>query len=71
MKRCPACNGPLREVPRHNPWLNDDQYAAVKAGDWCCDRCPSNHRSLLPGCYWKDHEIEEVEHKQCEEICRV
>jgi hypothetical protein len=24
--------------------LNDDQFDAVRAGDWYCDTCPSNER---------------------------
>lgn len=69
--RCPGCGGTLVEVARHSKWLNDDQYASVKAGDWMCDTCPNNGRGKNPVCYWWDHEVEEYERQQCAKACRT
>lgn len=55
---CPQCQRVLQEVPRRSNWLNDDQYAAVKAGDWWCDHCPDNGRGQTGLCYWYDSEVE-------------
>lgn len=70
MKRCPQCNGQLIEVPRHSNWLNDDQYAASKAGDWYCETCPDNGRGGSGLCYWTDAEVDDHERSQCDAICR-
>jgi hypothetical protein len=67
---CPKCKVPLAEVPRHSRSLNDDQYAAVKAGDWYCTTCPDNGRGTTGFCYWTDAEIEANEAALCEAICR-
>jgi hypothetical protein len=43
--RCPTCARALHKVMRPSgSMLNDDQFDAVRAGDWYCDTCPSNER---------------------------
>lgn len=37
---CPKCNLRLERVPQ-SPYLNSDQWDAVKAGDWFCRWCPT------------------------------
>lgn len=54
---CPKCGGPLKECPRRSNWLNDDQYASVKAGDYFCETCPDNDRGKSGLCYWWEHEL--------------
>ena len=54
---CPQCKEPLQKVPP-SKWLNEDQYATVKAGDWFCTACPSNNRGAVPLCYWWDSEVQ-------------
>lgn len=55
---CPGCRGELVEVPRHGKWLNDEQWAASKAGDWFCRKCPDNGRGKTGLCYWWDREVQ-------------
>ncbi len=69
--KCPQCNGPLDEVPRHSNWLNDEQYAAVKAGDWYCTSCPSNERGNSPFCYWWNSEVFEHQRRSCDAAMRL
>lgn len=69
MKTCPQCNAELKRVPRSN-WLNDEQYEAVKAGDWFCETCPDNWRGQSGLCYFWDSEIEAHERKNCEAMMR-
>lgn len=55
---CPQCGAALTKV--RNPAgssLNDDQFDAVKAGDWYCASCPSNDRGNSSHCYWNDSEV--------------
>lgn len=60
-KICPQCGGKLEEVrqSRGSP-LNKDQFDAVKAGDFFCQKCPSNDRGNSPNCYWWVHELPAV-----------
>lgn len=66
--KCPNCSKPLKEVPRHSKWLNDDQYEASKAGDWFCENCPDNGRGNSGLCYFWDREVEASERAACEAI---
>lgn len=68
--KCPQCGGTLQRVPGSN-WLNSDQYAAVKAGDWFCETCPDNGRGQSGLCYWWDSEIDAHERQLCEAITRT
>lgn len=70
MANCPKCNGVLERVPPSN-WLNADQYAAVKAGDWFCETCPDNERGASGLCYWWDSEVEEHNRRECEKVLRA
>jgi hypothetical protein len=38
--KCPNCKGILKKVAQTKLWLNDDQFDAVKAGDYYCEVCP-------------------------------
>lgn len=69
---CPQCGHALHEVPRHSTWMNDDQYNAVKAGDWYCGTCPPiEGRESASGLrYWFDSEVESAERSACESITR-
>lgn len=40
---CPKCEGPLERVVQKRPkMLNDDQFDAIKGGDWFCRACPKD-----------------------------
>ena len=67
--QCPQCGGPLKKVPGSN-WLNADQYAAVKAGDYFCETCPDNGRGNSGLCYWWEREVEAHGQRQCEAQAR-
>jgi hypothetical protein len=64
---CPQCNGPLKHVPSSS-WMSDEQYDAVKAGDYFCTACPSNDRGNEPLCYWNRSEVEAAEANRCAAI---
>ena len=52
---CPGCGGALQVVRQSatSP-LNREQFDAAKAGDYFCDKCPSNDRGNRPFRYfWK------------------
>lgn len=66
--QCPQCGSPLTEVPRRSNWLNADQYAASKAGDWFCESCPDNGRGNSGLCYFWDSEIESHNKRECDAI---
>jgi len=58
MPNCPQCRNPLEKVRRgSNSPLNEEQFDAIKAGDWFCKKCPSNSRSKSPFAYFWDSEI--------------
>lgn len=67
MKRCPSCGGLLKPVPPSN-WMNAEQWDAVKAGDYFCERCPSNDRGRGRFAYFWASEIEDSDRVQCERI---
>jgi hypothetical protein len=37
--------------------LNDDQFDAIRAGDWYCNTCPSNGRGNTPYRYFWNREL--------------
>lgn len=56
--KCPQCKGELFKVFQSSPqMLNQDQFDAVKAGDWYCDNCPDNGRGKSGRCYFWDNEV--------------
>ncbi len=56
--RCPDCGRVLQRVRRPSgSMLNDDQFDAVRAGDWFCASCPSNGRSNTSNRYFWDREL--------------
>lgn len=58
VKECPQCRGPLKEVRQpSNSMLNRDQWESSIAGNWYCDKCPSNDRGNAPLCYWWTREL--------------
>lgn len=58
MPTCPRCGGQLVEVANRSAYLNDDQAAAQRAGDFYCEKCPPNGRSEANRyCYWWKREI--------------
>lgn len=55
---CPDCGKPLERVTRsRDSYLNDDQFDAVRAGDWFCEMCPSNERGNARYRYFWDREL--------------
>lgn len=43
--KCPLCKNELQPVlQERGSVLNEDQFAAVRAGDYYCTRCPDNGR---------------------------
>lgn len=58
MPNCPLCEKPLEKVRRSTSSpLNEDQFDAVKAGDWFCD-CSDNGRGNAPFAYFWNRELE-------------
>lgn len=53
---CPVCGNMLEEVPRHSTWMNDEQYASVKAGDWYCINC-TDENTKSGFMYFKDSDF--------------
>lgn len=66
---CPQCGCDLVRVSNSTPW-NDDQWAAVKAGDYYCEACPDNGRGQSGLCYWWKSEVEAHAERACEAIMR-
>jgi hypothetical protein len=51
---CPICNNELKEV--HYPqdsYLNEDQWASIRCGDYYCDTCKSDRSRTGYKYYWK------------------
>ncbi len=69
--KCPVCGGKLLRVRNESGWMNNDQFDAVKAGDWMCETCPDNGRGQSGKCYWWNSEVESNQAKECEAICRL
>jgi hypothetical protein len=51
-EQCPTCNAPLHRVRNDSP-LNDDQFAAIRAGDYFCKQCTSNQALSGYRYYWE------------------
>jgi hypothetical protein len=63
-KRCPQCGESLNAVTNNGP-LNDDQFDAIKAGDWYCERCEDG--SIRNGKkHWRDKDLEVIVYYQCD-----
>lgn len=59
---CPTCGKRLWRVTRdEDSMLNDEQFDAVRAGDWYCDSCPSNNRARTRYRYFWNHELQMFE----------
>jgi hypothetical protein len=54
---CPQCGASLNRVKQDTAMLNEEQFDAIKAGDWYCDTCPGNGRGKSSLCYWWDREV--------------
>jgi hypothetical protein len=58
MATCPQCGKDLHKVCNPSDSLmNDNQFDAMRAGDWYCDNCPSNGRGNSPYAYFWDREV--------------
>lgn len=56
---CPHCNQPLNRVLRDSSsFLNEDQFDAIRAGDWFCT-CHNNGRGNSPYAYFWNKELPE------------
>lgn len=51
---CPKCDAKLHKVTYPGGYLNEDQWASVRAGDWYCDNKSADHgeRVTLRGFYY-------------------
>lgn len=49
---CPQCARVLERVTYSGGYLNPDQWASVRAGDWWCETCPSNGRGRSGAYFW-------------------
>ena len=55
---CPTCGGRLHAVRNTSEFLNDEQSASQRAGDFYCPTCPPNGRSASNRyCYWWRSEV--------------
>lgn len=55
---CPTCGNSLLKVRQSSDsMLNAEQFAAVKAGDWYCETCPSNERGNTRYKYYWNREL--------------
>lgn len=56
--RCPGCTGVVKPVCYNGGYLNEEQWASQRAGDWYCEVCPPNDRSERNKfAYWWDQEV--------------
>jgi hypothetical protein len=67
---CPQCEGELVRVTQVGGWMSDEQFDAVKAGDWYFPVCPSNDRGQKPYCYWWNSEVQAFMASQCDKMMR-
>ena len=60
--KCPQCGGVLLSVsyPEGCTALNRDQWESTIAGNWYCEKCPSNNRGTAGVCYWWDREVTQL-----------
>lgn len=61
---CPECGDDLDRVVNNGP-LNDDQFDAVKAGDWYCKKCKSD-AAATGFKYWLDRQLPVVVYQTCD-----
>lgn len=61
---CPECGDDLDRVVNNGP-LNDDQFDAVKAGDWYCKKCKSD-AAATGFKYWLDRQLAVVVYQTCD-----
>lgn len=55
---CPDCGNELEQVTYQAGCLyNREQFDAVRAGDWYCTTCPSNHRGNTQYRYFWNREL--------------
>ena len=62
MIKCPNCGGELGRVNRpFDSLLNDDQFDAIRAGDWYCTQCPEDigtaHKAKSGYAYFWDKDV--------------
>lgn len=51
--KCPSCGAPLYRVRQSSgSYLNADQFDAVRAGDWYCDKCSGTRGASGYRYYW-------------------
>jgi len=56
--RCPECKTPLQTVRQTGERMyNDDQFDALKAGDYYCETCPGDGRGKSGLKYWWKREL--------------
>lgn len=64
--KCPTCGKNVYKVYRgSDSYLNQEQFDACKAGDFCCDKCPSNGRGKDDLCYWWNKELNRGPFAEC------
>jgi uncharacterized protein with PIN domain len=57
--KCPQCNKKLEKVTRDTgSYLNQDQFDAVRAGDWYCASCTGNE-ARTGFKYWWNRELDQ------------
>ena len=54
---CPRCGQSLKPVEQESGALNDDQFDAIKAGDWYCEHCKGSRGKTGYRYYW-DRELQ-------------
>lgn len=60
---CPTCGETLIAV-RYSGYLNEDQWDAIKGGDWYCNTCTDP--SIVNGKkHWHDRELQTVTYQTC------
>lgn len=54
MYKCPECDKILKPVvQRIGSWMNEEQFDAVKAGDYYCQDCKGDRGNTGFRYYWK------------------
>lgn len=62
--RCPFCQGPLRPVLQPaGSMLNQDQFAAIRAGDYYCVQCKGEQSATGFRYFWR-HELAALEEEK-------
>ncbi|GMW02629.1 MAG: hypothetical protein AMXMBFR84_37650 [Candidatus Hydrogenedentota bacterium] len=51
---CPQCDQPVKRVSRSpNSYMTEEQFDAVKAGDWFCDNCSGDRGQTGYAYFWQ------------------